>query len=93
MIVCSRPECQTTAGCKCATNATEIARLTAENATLRARLETVEAETRERCAERAEFFSLAEHIAFDMREGIFPEQSDRQTAIADAIRNLEPRHD
>lgn len=60
---------------------------------LRARAEAAEAllsqavaDEREACAQVAESLSNSEHIAFDIREGNFPEQSDVRAAIAAAIR-------
>lgn len=65
-----------------------VAALRAENDQLRRELDAIRNETLEAAAERAKSFSSKEHIAFDIREEIFPEQSDVQTAIAAAIRNL-----
>lgn len=55
--------------------------VTSEIATLRARLETVEAETRERCA------MLGYAICAETRHVTLGDK------VSEAIRNLEPRHD
>jgi len=62
----------------------------AEITTLRARLETVEAETRERCAKVAEGVPRSA-LAIDC--GYEPIWFRHAKNIAAAIRNLEPRHD
>lgn len=65
----------------------------AEIARLRARLETVEAETRERCAKVADEVEAGtsdeRHKDCDYWAGF----DDGTTTSAAAIRNLEPRHD
>jgi hypothetical protein len=43
------------------------------------------AETARKCVEIVESYSLSQHIARDIREGVFPEQSDVQVAIAEEI--------
>lgn len=53
---------------------------------LRAKLAEARAAAFEEAAQIAENLSNSEHIAFDIREGNFPEQSDVRTAIAAAIR-------
>jgi hypothetical protein len=51
-----------------------------------AKLAEARAAAFEEAAQIAENLSNSEHIAFDIREGNFPEQSDVRTAIAAAIR-------
>lgn len=68
------------------------ARLTAENEAPRARLETVEAETRERCAKVADKVAESD-FARDDEHGTFVIDKGTAAFIAAAIRNLEPRHD
>lgn len=42
---------------------------------------------RERCAKIADGFTIAAHIAHDMKSGIFPKCSSANVAIASAIRS------
>ena len=70
----------------------DFARLEAENRDLRAKLETVEAETRERCAKVADYVVQRAHRDWHDRkkaEGAH----DMAEELAAAIRNMEPRHD
>lgn len=70
--------------------------LTAENEALRARLETVEAETIERCARVAERDGSSHAAPLPHSERWQRDTSQQVIAadrIASAIRNLEPRHD
>ncbi len=66
----------------------ELARLTAEITTLRARLETVEAAGRElaNCA-----YNISQRGEMSERERVFLREA--QCNWDSAIRNLEPRHD
>lgn len=69
----------------------EIARLTAENDTLRARLETVEAETRERCVRELSLRRLALDHQTEVLD--IAREMDIYDICIDAIRNMKPRHD
>ena len=70
----------------------KVARLIAENASLRARLETVEAETRERCAKVATDQAYM-FIGGPARTVYGQGYQKGCDLVAETIRNLEPRHD
>lgn len=53
MIVCTHPDCQTTAGCVCGNKLYDYAALEAQLAEAEARAARIEAETIERCAQVA----------------------------------------
>lgn len=73
-------------------DATALERVVRERDTLRARLETVEAETRERCAEEA--VGMAVLFVNGPAKTVYGKgYQDGCNKSAEAIRNLEPRHD